>query len=147
MNEKYNPEKYYAIIDGVKSGYDYATMAPSLNNAVLAANEAIGVGGEYLGRGSCINDWEVGVEEYYFFNKAKDTTTDYTPESTKPEHYKFQMKGIEFDVFDVARAMGLPNTLFMALKYFRVKGGNEKKINDLEKAMECISREIGFLKE
>jgi hypothetical protein len=68
-------------------------------------------------------------------------------EAIKPKYYQFSMKGINFDVFDVARAMGLPNTLFNALKYFRSKGDTEKKINDLQKAKECIDREILYLKE
>lgn len=67
-------------------------------------------------------------------------------EDTKPAYYKCELNGAIIDVFDIARAMGLPNTLFMALKYFRIKGDKNKRINDLEKAIECIDREIAYLK-
>lgn len=68
-------------------------------------------------------------------------------EDTKPAYYKFPLNGDVIDVFDIARAMGLPNTLFMALKYIaRIKGDRNKQINDLEKAKECIDRQIKYLK-
>ena len=67
-------------------------------------------------------------------------------EKTKPEYYKIKIKGISFDVFDISRAMNLPNTFFNALKYFRNKGDKDKKINDLQKSIECIEREIEYLK-
>lgn len=65
----------------------------------------------------------------------------------KPDYYKFTVKGVEMDVMDVARAMKLPFTLSLALKYFRVKGDAEKRINDLQKAVEVINREIEYIKE
>ena len=68
-------------------------------------------------------------------------------EQIKPDYYKFTIKGVEFDVIDIARAMELPFTLSLALKYFRVKGDLKKKISDLEKCRECINREIEYLKE
>lgn len=69
-----------------------------------------------------------------------------TGESVKPEYYQIIIKGNKVDVFDIARAMNLPFTLSSALKYFRVKGDKDKQINDLQKAIECIKREIEYLK-
>jgi hypothetical protein len=68
-------------------------------------------------------------------------------EDIKPNYYQIKVKGIAIDVFDIARAWNMPNTLFSAFKYFRTKGDKDKKINDLEKAIECIQREINYLKE
>lgn len=70
------------------------------------------------------------------------------PEDTKPAYYKIPLNGAIVDVFDIARAIGFPNTLFMAFKYMaRIKGDKNKRINDLEKAIECIDREIAYLKK
>lgn len=66
-------------------------------------------------------------------------------EEVRPNYYRFEIGGKWIDVFDVARAMNLPHTLFMAFKYFRVKGDRKKRINDLQKAIECIRREIDYL--
>lgn len=68
-------------------------------------------------------------------------------ESLKPTYYKFVVKNVEVDVFDIAKAMDLPNTLFNALKYFRIKGDVLKRINDLEKSKVCIDREIEYLRQ
>lgn len=65
----------------------------------------------------------------------------------KPDYYKIVVKGVEIDVLDIARAMKLPGTLMLALKYFRIKGDISKRINDLEKSVFCICREIDYLKE
>jgi hypothetical protein len=72
--------------------------------------------------------------------------TEVKGEAVKPQYYQFKIRGIEVDVFDIARGMSLPFTLASALKYFRVKGDKAKQINDLEKAVECIRREIEHLK-
>jgi len=68
-------------------------------------------------------------------------------EQIKPSYYNFEIKETLFDIFDISKAMNLPNTLFNALKYFRVKGNKDKQINDLQKSIECIKREIEYLKE
>lgn len=69
-------------------------------------------------------------------------------EETKPDYYKYIFPdGNVWDVIDIVRAMNLPFTLGLALKYFRVKGDKEKRINDLQKAIEVINREINYLKE
>jgi len=68
-------------------------------------------------------------------------------ESLDPKYYKLIVNGVVIDVFDIARAWNLPNTLFSALKYFRIKGDKAKRINDLEKAITCIEREINYLKQ
>ena len=51
-------------------------------------------------------------------------------EQIKPDYYKFTIKGVEFDVIDIAKAMELPFTLSLALKYFRVKGDLKKIISE-----------------
>lgn len=66
-------------------------------------------------------------------------------ESTKPDYYKLSIKGIECDFFDIIEAMELSFPLGMALKYFRKKGDTAKQINDLEKSIICIQREIANL--
>jgi hypothetical protein len=75
-------------------------------------------------------------------------------ENTKPDYYKLQIKEVYFDVFDLVRAIRakVPNFSFelcSALKYIvRIKMIDiDKRINDLEKATECINREIQHLKE
>lgn len=67
-------------------------------------------------------------------------------DAIKPDYYKFTFPGgLRYDIIDIAKAMNLPFTLSLALKYFRVKGDIQKQINDLEKAKECIQREIDYL--
>lgn len=68
------------------------------------------------------------------------------PEAIKPDYYKFKIKGVDCDMFDISESLQLPIRLFSALKYFRVKGDKAKQINDLEKAIECIKLEIERLK-
>jgi hypothetical protein len=63
----------------------------------------------------------------------------------KPDYYKLNIKGVSCDIMDIIKAMNLPITLGLALKYFRIKGDTAKKINDLEKAIYCIQREIDYL--
>lgn len=86
------------------------------------------------------------LKEYYRMQLYAKIRAARVVEDTKPAYYKFELNGAVIDVFDIARAMGLPNTLFMALKYFRIKGDKQKRINDLEKAKECINREIEHLR-
>ena len=68
-------------------------------------------------------------------------------EETKPSYYKIKIKGVECDFFDIIKALDLPFTLGNAFKYFRKKGNAEKQISDLSKSIECISRQIEYLKE
>ena len=68
-------------------------------------------------------------------------------EEIKPKYYQIKIKGIECDFFDIIKALDLPFTLGNAFKYFRKKGDVEKQINDLEKSIVCIQREIEYLKE
>ena len=69
-------------------------------------------------------------------------------EETRPNYYQLKIKSTEFDVFDLVRAISEKRTfsfeLASALKYvIRLKlGGIDKQINDLQKAAECINREI-----
>jgi hypothetical protein len=74
-------------------------------------------------------------------------------EETKPNYYNLELDTLKFDVFDLVRAIRekVPTFSFelaTALKYIiRIKSDtNEKRINDLEKAKECIDREIKHLK-
>jgi hypothetical protein len=74
-------------------------------------------------------------------------------EETKPNYYNLELDTVKFDVFDLVRAIRekVPTFSFelcSALKYIiRIKSDtNEKRINDLEKAKECIDREIKHLK-
>lgn len=67
-------------------------------------------------------------------------------EQTKPKYYHIKLKGITFDVFDLVRVINVSFELASALKYtIRIKGDKAKRINDLQKAKECIDREIKFL--
>ena len=67
-------------------------------------------------------------------------------EQIKPDYYRYTFPtGETWDVIDIARAMNLPFTLSLALKYFRKKGNTAKEIEDLKKAVECINREINHL--
>jgi len=74
-------------------------------------------------------------------------------EETKPDYYNLEIDTLKFDVFDLVDAIRekIPTFSFRlesALKYIiRIKtDSNEKRINDLEKAKECIDREIKHLK-
>ena len=67
-------------------------------------------------------------------------------EQIKPDYYQNKFPdGKIWDVIDIARAMKLPFTLSLALKYFRKKGDVAKEVEDLKKAVECINREIEYL--
>lgn len=69
-------------------------------------------------------------------------------EQIKPTYYQYQFPdGKVWDVIDIARAMNLPFTLALALKYFRKKGDVDKEIEDLKKAIECLEREIDYLQK
>ena len=71
-----------------------------------------------------------------------------TTEPTTPDYYRAIINGTQVDVIDIALAYSLPITLGLALKYIvRIKGDNNKRINDLEKAIECLNREINYLKQ
>jgi hypothetical protein len=74
-------------------------------------------------------------------------------EEIKPDYYNLEFKGIKFTVFQLVRAIRkkVPTFSFelaTALKYIiRIKNeSTEKRINDLEKAIECINCEINELK-
>lgn len=67
-------------------------------------------------------------------------------EQLKPDYYQLEIKGVKCDFFDIIKALDLPFTLGSAFKYFRKKGDVEKQINDLEKSIVCIQREIEYLK-
>jgi len=82
----------------------------------------------------------------HHFELVKQDGPQCPPEATQPNYYKFKIKGQECNMFDIGRTLGLSLELFSALKYFRNKGGIDKKINDLEKAKECIDLEIKNLK-
>lgn len=84
--------------------------------------------------------------DYYLSEELKGEYRLEKLEAIKPDYYQRTIKGASLDVFDIAKAYNLPNTLFNALKYMlRVKGNKDKRINDLEKLIECVNREINFL--
>lgn len=62
-----------------------------------------------------------------------------------PDYYKFH----GYDVFDIADYFGLSFPLGNGLKYLLRAGkkDKDKTIQDLEKCVECVQREIKFLKE
>ena len=67
-------------------------------------------------------------------------------EQIKPDYYRYKFPdGKKWDVIDISRAMNLPFTLSLALKYFRKKGDKFKEVEDLRKAIECIKREIDYI--
>ena len=63
----------------------------------------------------------------------------------RPDYYKFH----GYDVFDIANYFGLSFPLGNGLKYLLRAGKKDKNktIQDLEKCVECVQREIKFLKE
>lgn len=69
-------------------------------------------------------------------------------DETRPAYYQFQIGDTTFDVFDLVRAIQAKRAFSFeeasALKYLvRLKKDTpEKRINDLQKAKECIDREI-----
>ena len=74
-------------------------------------------------------------------------------ENTKPDYYNLEIDTLKFDVFDLVRAIRekVPKFSFelaTALKYIiRIKEESiAKRINDLEKAKECLDRELKHLK-
>lgn len=74
-------------------------------------------------------------------------------EETKPDYYNLELDTVKFTVFQLVRAIRkkIPTFSFelsTALKYIiRIKSDSvEKRINDLEKAIECINCEINELK-
>lgn len=84
--------------------------------------------------------------------KPKQSNTK--QDAIRPAYYQLEVKGVKFDVFRLARAIRkkVPQFSFeleSAIKYIiRLKGDTkEKRINDLQKAVECINREIEFLQE
>ena len=62
-----------------------------------------------------------------------------------PDYYKFH----GYDVFDMANYFGLSFPLGNGLKYLLRAGtkDKDKTIQDLEKCVECVQREIKFLKQ
>jgi len=92
-------------------------------------------------------EWDaVGSNSYFIKLQTDQQPNQMASEAIKPDYYKFNIKGTDCSMFDIARALGLSIELFSALKYFRVKGDTAKQINDLEKAKECIDLEIKRLK-
>jgi len=63
-----------------------------------------------------------------------------------PDHYKTK-RG--FDVFDVADAYNLSHRTAVALKYICRAGKkeNNSEIDDYKKAIDCLDKQIKFLKE
>ncbi len=74
-------------------------------------------------------------------------------EAIKPSYYQMQIGETQFDVFDLVRAIQERRNFSFeeasALKYLvRLKEDTvEKRINDLEKAKECLDREILYLQK
>jgi hypothetical protein len=70
-------------------------------------------------------------------------------EQMKPNYYSITVKGVSFDVIDIAQALSLPFEVANALKY-QVRAGkksNESELKDLRKAVENLNRRIQFLEK
>ena len=67
-------------------------------------------------------------------------------EPTKPNYYRFSIRGIEMDVTDVIQALNLGFEAGNILKYV-IRAGHKdqsKEIEDLRKAREYINRLIAW---
>ena len=67
----------------------------------------------------------------------------------RPDYYRAAIRGHTFDVIDLYHAFGLNAMRGAALKYI-VRAGQKdvaKEKEDLQKAVECLSREIAWLEE
>jgi len=64
------------------------------------------------------------------------------PESATPSYYRFNIKGVECDVFDIAKAARLTPALAMSLKYLLRAGRKGSAVEDLRKCIRCVEREI-----
>ena len=59
-----------------------------------------------------------------------------------PPYYRFRIKGIDCDVFDIAKSAGLTPAATMALKYLLRAGKKDGAVDDLRKCIRCVEREI-----
>jgi hypothetical protein len=94
------------------------------------------------------------ADAYFVVFKSKiNMENNPKQDAIRPAYYQLEVKGVKFDVFDLVRAIqkkvDFSFELATAIKYIiRLKEDSiEKRINDLEKAKECIEREILFLKD
>jgi hypothetical protein len=59
----------------------------------------------------------------------------------RPDYYRRTIKGVEVDVIDIIQAWELSFCLGNALKYILRAGRKDDRKQDLNKAIECISRD------
>lgn len=63
---------------------------------------------------------------------------------TKPKYYKVEIKGVPIDVIDIANAYNLSFMKGNAIKYILRAGKKDALVQDLKKAIECLSREVDY---
>ena len=66
-------------------------------------------------------------------------------EKINPSYYKFNINGINVDLFEIADVLGLNIRLFSALKY--ISRNKENKVEDLKKAIRSLELEIQRLSD
>ena len=73
------------------------------------------------------------------------STPEKETKGIRPDYYQFH----QYDVFDIAAYFGLAFPLGNALKYLLRAGkkDQDKDIEDLQKAMRCIQREIDIRRQ
>lgn len=74
--------------------------------------------------------------------KQREERESGKPESATPSYYRFNIKGVECDVFDIAKAARLTPALAMSLKYLLRAGRKGSAVEDLRKCIRCVEREI-----
>lgn len=75
--------------------------------------------------------------------KQRETREARKPENpATPPYYRFRIKGIDCDVFDIAKSAGLTPAATMALKYLLRAGKKDGAVDDLRKCIRCVEREI-----
>lgn len=74
--------------------------------------------------------------------QREERETHKADNSATPAYYRFHIKGIDCDVFDIANAAGLTPASTMALKYLLRAGKKDGAVDDLRKCIRCVEREI-----
>lgn len=73
--------------------------------------------------------------------------TEQVSQSISPNYYKFQLGGNWYDIDEVIAALGLNFRAGSAMKYIARHGKKGCAMMDLNKAVECLNREVNFIKE
>ena len=85
---------------------------------------------------------EYGYAEILKHKEEKNIDVVY--EEIKPKHYELNIvsrktgENLVCDYLDIANAMNLSIEQFLALRYMRVKGDENKQINDTDKGIESL---------